>query len=196
MLKLEVGKTYRSRAGATVRITKEGFGSFPFLGGDHFSYKADGHFLDNRNSEHDLICEVKVGPAVAVDTTTDAATPAKLGGLKFDDSKVRLDLLSTQWLNGVGAVLTFGAKKYAAHNWRNGIVLSRLTGAALRHLTAFNSGEDLDPETGLSHLHHASCCLMFMSELYATKKDEVDDRYKTVLEPIKAQENDAQASKE
>jgi hypothetical protein len=103
----------------------------------------------------------------------------KLTGIKHDGEKVRLDLLSTQWLNGVGQVLTFGAKKYAAHNWRGGLAHSRTLGAALRHILAFNSGEDLDPETGLSHLHHASCCLMFASELHATKQKLVDDRYKT-----------------
>ena len=99
------------------------------------------------------------------------------GGTKHDAEKIRLDLLSTQWLNGVGKVLTFGAKKYAAHNWREGIEMSRLMGAALRHITAFNGGQDNDPETGLSHLWHASCCLMFASELKETHP-QLDDRYK------------------
>jgi hypothetical protein len=78
----------------------------------------------------------------------------------------------------VGQVLTFGKKKYAAHNWRKGIQISRLMAACLRHVLAFNSGEDFDPETGLSHLYHASCCLMFASELIETKREEVDDRYR------------------
>lgn len=101
------------------------------------------------------------------------------GGLKNDQEKTRLELLSSTWLMGVGAVLTFGAKKYAAHNWRKGITLSRLLGACLRHVIAFLGGEDLDPETGLSHLYHASCCLMFASELYETNPQEVDDRYRS-----------------
>lgn len=98
-------------------------------------------------------------------------------GTKYDSDKNRLDLLSSTWIEGVGKVLTFGAKKYAAHNWRKGIQTSRLMGAAFRHLFAFNRGEDVDPETGLSHLYHASCCLMFVSELLETKP-ELDDRYK------------------
>lgn len=101
----------------------------------------------------------------------------KVEGIKHDSEKTRMDLLSTTWIKGVSDVLTFGAKKYNAHNWRKGIVQSRLIGAALRHIFAFNSGENNDPETGLLHLYHASCCLMFASELHFTRPD-LDDRYK------------------
>lgn len=101
-------------------------------------------------------------------------------GIKHDGEKVRLELLSSTWLFGVGRVLTFGAKKYAAHNWRKGLELSRLLGAALRHILLFLGGEDLDPETGLSHLYHASCCVMFASELHETRPD-LDDRYRSEM---------------
>lgn len=99
------------------------------------------------------------------------------GGIKHDDGKIQLELLSSRWLFGVGSVLTFGARKYAAHNWRKGIAISRLLGAALRHTVAFLGGEDKDPETGISHLYHASCCLMFAAETMETKP-HLDDRYK------------------
>lgn len=98
-------------------------------------------------------------------------------GLKYDGGKPRMDLLSTIFLEGVAKVLTFGAKKYAAHNWRNGIEQSRLIGAAMRHLTAYNNGEDTDPESGLSHLDHLGCCVMFLRELRETHP-HLDDRYK------------------
>lgn len=98
-------------------------------------------------------------------------------GVKHDAEKIQLDLLSARWILGVGQVLTFGARKYAAHNWRKGIKISRLLGAALRHIFAFLGGEDKDSETGLSHLYHASCCLMFASELHETHP-ELDDRFK------------------
>ena len=42
-------------------------------------------------------------------------------GLKFDKEKPRLDLIDTGFLNTLGDVLGFGANKYAAHNWREGI---------------------------------------------------------------------------
>lgn len=98
-------------------------------------------------------------------------------GKKFDQDKVQLELLSSRWIFGVGRVLTFGAKKYAAHNWRKGLKRSRLLGAALRHIFTYMDGDDLDPESRLLHLYHASCCLMFASELHETMP-ETDDRYR------------------
>lgn len=103
---------------------------------------------------------------------------SKLTGRKDDQDKPRMELLSTAALTGIAEVLTFGAKKYAAHNWRGGIEYSRLIGAALRHITAFNDGEDLDPESGLSHIDHAQCCLHFLST-QIHKGTGLDDRYKS-----------------
>jgi len=97
--------------------------------------------------------------------------------LKFDDGKLPLHLLSTEAMNQTAAVLAFGAEKYAEHNWRKGFVWSRPLSAAMRHITAFNAGEDKDPESGLSHLAHAACCIMFLLEFEKTRK-ELDDRYK------------------
>lgn len=122
--------------------------------------------------------EVKPGLFETRKTAPETTNEIGLGGMKYDQEKIRLDLLSSIWVNGVGAVLTFGAKKYADHNWRKGIKLSRLLGASLRHTFAFLNGEDLDPETRLSHLYHASCCLMFAAELFETSREAVDDRYK------------------
>lgn len=97
--------------------------------------------------------------------------------LKFDQDKLPLHLLSTEAMNQTAAVLKFGAQKYAAHNWRKGFTWSRPLAAAMRHITAFNAGEDKDPESGLSHLAHAACCIMFLLEFEKTHK-ELDDRYK------------------
>ncbi len=96
--------------------------------------------------------------------------------IKHDEEKVRLDLLSPIALNEIAKVLTFGAKKYSDHNWRNGFKWSRLLGATLRHIFAFIGGQDKDPETGLSHLAHAGSCIMFLLEHESTHKD-LDDRY-------------------
>lgn len=95
---------------------------------------------------------------------------------KLDAGKVRLDLLSGPAILGVGRVLTFGLQKYQAHNWRNGLAWSRLIAAAMRHLFAFADGEELDAESGLPHLDHAICCLMFLSE-YQKTKTGTDDRW-------------------
>ena len=98
-------------------------------------------------------------------------------GLKYDNEKPRMDLLDANFLEGVASVLTFGANKYAAHNWRKGINVSRLIAASYRHLGAINRGENLDSESGLSHAYHLGCCIMFLSTMLETRPD-LDDRYK------------------
>lgn len=99
------------------------------------------------------------------------------GAMKFDDAKLPVNLLSTEALLQTAAVLKFGADKYHAHNWRDGFAWSRPLAAAMRHIMAYNDGEDKDPESGLSHLAHAACCIMFLLEFEKTHP-ELDDRYK------------------
>jgi hypothetical protein len=96
--------------------------------------------------------------------------------LKFDSEKARVELLPFAALEETAKVLGFGAEKYGEHNWRNGFKWSRLLGALLRHTFAFIRGEDKDPETGLSHMAHAACCVLFLLEHILLKYGE-DDRY-------------------
>ena len=97
--------------------------------------------------------------------------------LKFDAEKPPIGLISRVALEEEAKVLDFGARKYDKHNWRNGFEWSRLYDAALRHVLAFADGEDVDRETGLSHLAHARCCLAFLIE-HVEYGLGVDDRYK------------------
>ena len=100
-----------------------------------------------------------------------------VGGIKHDTSKVQVELLPPASLEEIAKVLTFGAKKYASWNWSKGIAYSRLLGAALRHLFAWARGEDKDPESGLSHLAHAGCCIVFLIWMEKFRPD-LDDRHK------------------
>lgn len=85
-----------------------------------------------------------------------------MSGTKHDAGKAPIGLIPYESLIGTAEVLAFGAKKYAAHNWRGGFEWQRLIDAALRHLLAFNAGQDTDPESGLSHADHAACCIAFL----------------------------------
>lgn len=99
------------------------------------------------------------------------------GGSKFDTEKAPLELLDAYALEEVAKVLDIGRKKYAQHNWRKGIAVSRLLGAALRHIFAYTRGEDNDPERGLSHIAHAMCCCMFI--IWTAKEmPQLDDRWR------------------
>jgi hypothetical protein len=101
------------------------------------------------------------------------------GAKKFDTEKTQHELLSDLAIEELAKVLTFGAKKYAADNWRKGMAWRRLIGAARRHLAAFSRGEDVDPESGLSHVAHAMCCLMFLEE-YRQAANGTDDRWRYI----------------
>lgn len=107
-------------------------------------------------------------------------TPTKREALKFDNDKPDYSLLPKAALDETCRALTFGAdNKYGRHNWRAGLEYSRIYAAAMRHMTAFNEGEDNDPESGLSHIAHALCCLMFLMS-YIKEGNGQDDRYKGV----------------
>lgn len=85
-------------------------------------------------------------------------------GRKDDSAKRRYSLLPSGTVNSVVDVLEFGSKKYADNNWQ--IVpdaKTRYYDAAMRHLDAWFNGEVKDSETGLPHLAHAICCLMFLT---------------------------------
>lgn len=91
----------------------------------------------------------------------EARERAENPGTKFDAGKPPLDLMEMEYVEEIAQVLAFGARKYAAHNWRKGIGVTRNLAAACRHLFKVMRGEDIDPESGLHHLAHAGCCLMF-----------------------------------
>lgn len=108
---------------------------------------------------------------ISNENTTDLSA-----GTKYDAGKLPLDLLDPLALEGLAAVLAFGAKKYASHNWRGGISYSRLIAALLRHAFAILRGERIDPESGLPHVDHVGCCWMFLSNQMKTRPD-MDDLY-------------------
>lgn len=106
-----------------------------------------------------------------------ATTDKEHEGLKYDGEKLRLDLLPCDALLDIAAVLNYGANKYSARNWEKGLVWHRPYAACLRHLFAWWSGETYDQETGLNHLAHAACNLLFLLH-YSNHSafSELDDR--------------------
>jgi len=98
---------------------------------------------------------------------------------KKDIGKTRMDLLPPKALEGIAKIMTYGAAKYNDYNYKQGKGLDwdRMLGACYRHLNAWNDGEDLDPESGQSHLYHAGCCIMMLIDLIDSKKGQ-DTRYR------------------
>jgi hypothetical protein len=104
------------------------------------------------------------------------------GAHKDDGHKAPWHLVPFDALRGIVAVLGFGAGKYGERNWEEGMAWSRPYAALLRHLTAWFEGEDKDPETGMSHLWHAGCSILFLIA-YEIRGIGTDDRPKTTKGP-------------
>jgi hypothetical protein len=109
-------------------------------------------------------------------------------GTKLDAGKAPLHLIPPDVLVEEARVMGFGEGKYGTYNWLGGMAWSRLVGATLRHVLAWHSGEDYDPETGLSHLAHARCCLgMLMG--YQAHCLGLDDRFSAAIKRVQDAED-------
>jgi Domain of unknown function (DUF5664) len=109
------------------------------------------------------------------DSLKEEVKSLPLAGVKHDQGKLPFDLIPPELLTAVADILQFGAKKYAPRNWEAGMDWSRVFAALQRHMWAFWGGENLDPETGKSHLWHAGCCIAFLIA-YEQRKIGKDDR--------------------
>lgn len=93
------------------------------------------------------------------------AVPAVEAGKKYDAGKTEWHLFLWLAAGEVVRVLMFGAKKYGEFNWvKVERARERYFNAAIRHLTAWYRGERNDAESGLHHLAHAACCVLFLLE--------------------------------
>lgn len=101
------------------------------------------------------------------------ATPTE--GRKDDGGKARHDLIPPELPDAVAQVLAFGAGKYGDRNWEKGMHWGRPFAALMRHMWAWWRGEKADPDTGMSHLWHAGCCIAFLIAFEQRQKG-VDDR--------------------
>jgi hypothetical protein len=125
----------------------------------------------------DVVCKDCSDCDIPLPDGTENASEQIPSGTKHDRGKLPMHLLSTRAMKGTAAVLRFGANKYGDRNWEGGIKYSRIYGALLRHIIAFWEGEESDDETGLSHVDHAACCIMFLQHFIRTSMDDMlDDR--------------------
>jgi len=106
-------------------------------------------------------------------------------GLRYNAGKPRMSLLPFDALREVAKVLTFGAQKYAPHNWRKGLTWSETYDSLIRHLTARLSGELRDPETGELHTAQIACNALFLVsfELSGAGKDDLWPGYEVEPPP-------------
>ncbi len=96
---------------------------------------------------------------------------------KNDSDKIDLSLIPSIALKEEAKAFMVGERKYQRYNYTKGHKASQLIAAALRHLTAWNEGEEYDPVDGQHHLGSArACCAMILRQMeLGTLKD---DRFK------------------
>jgi len=89
--------------------------------------------------------------------TTDTDQSAKA-----DKGKLELSLVNPELVKAVAEVRMYGTEKYGdSENWRK-VEPKRYVDALYRHLLAYIEGNEVDEESGLSHLSHMACNISFL----------------------------------
>lgn len=82
---------------------------------------------------------------------------------KYDSGKPQFSLIDPKFMLEFAQVMTMGAEKYGADNWKTiENAIPRYTDALHRHLNAFEQGKMDDEESGLAHLAHVAANAMFL----------------------------------
>lgn len=109
---------------------------------------------------------------VALQSTVKDSNPKDAVG----STKVGLSNVSLPVLMEIAAGMTEGALKYGRHNYREiGVRNSVYFDATIRHLFAWWEGEDIDPDSGLSHVTKAMTSLCVLRDAQIRGK-VFDDR--------------------
>ena len=91
---------------------------------------------------------------------------------KADKGKLELSLVNPQLVKAVAEVRMYGTEKYGdSENWRK-VEPKRYIDALYRHLLAYIEGNEVDEESGLSHLAHMACNLSFLLDREYLKEHE------------------------
>lgn len=84
---------------------------------------------------------------------------------KDTKGKTRLELVLPSTIEWLGRIRTYGVQKYKdPDNWKK-VPKDQYVGAAMRHFEKYRKGEYLDDESGMPHLAHAMCNLMFLLDM-------------------------------
>jgi hypothetical protein len=98
-------------------------------------------------------------------------------GKRFDEGKIRYDLIPPFANEQLASVLTMGANKYGDNNWKMGMNWSKVIASLKRHLAEIEKGNDYDEESGLLHSAHVLTNAVFLTEYYKIYP-QGDDRFK------------------
>lgn len=105
------------------------------------------------------------------------------GGMRFNNDKIRYDLLEPHAIEELVKIFTFGSRKYAPNNWLKGLSWTQVNASLKRHLAQWEKGEDRDQETQLLHMAHVAWNALAIVSYYKYRP-EFDDRFKMPVRKI------------
>jgi hypothetical protein len=96
-----------------------------------------------------------------------------MSGIKHDSEKIDLSLTPKAAIEAMCQAFMHGLRKYGRDNYKGGMESHRYIAAAMRHILAWQNGEELDPESGYPHLGHAlaSIAMLLECQRLGTLKD-------------------------
>ena len=101
---------------------------------------------------------------------------SKTGSMRYNEGKPEVSQLDPRFIMDLADLMTVSAKKYGKFNWAKGQEYHTPFDSCMRHLFKFMSGENLDPESGKSHLMHAAANLMILYTSQKLENKELDTR--------------------
>lgn len=126
------------------------------------------HIIDLVNELNGEICGVvdENGKVLYIDEEGEVSAKAETRdadqSAKADKGKLELSLVNPELVKAVAEVRMYGTEKYGdSENWRK-VEPKRYVDALYRHLLAYIEGNEVDEESGLSHLAHMACNLSFL----------------------------------
>lgn len=100
---------------------------------------------------------------------------------KYDSGKPQFSLIDPKFMLEFAQVMTMGAEKYGADNWKTiENAIPRYKDALHRHMNAFEQGKMDDEESGLSHLAHVAANAMFLHWLAHNPQNDSAEPVKPV----------------
>ena len=103
--------------------------------------------------------------------------------IKHDKGKPQLALFPKEAMEAVCEIMEFGANKYGQGTWDR-VEAIRYINAAARHLYAMQSKDEngkecidlskVDSESGLEHLYHLACNVVYATALYKRDKEKCE----------------------
>lgn len=105
----------------------------------------------------------------------DVNSDEKGSGARYNNGKPDYSLIPLSTMEDEARVWAYGKEKYAAWNWAKGMDWDIPFACLMRHMAAWQSGEELDQESKLPHLAHAMCNLRMLT-LFAQNYPQGDNR--------------------